>query len=306
MDTQTNNITRVLQTLGKGIFFETNYQCPALLSKEIKVKAVFTGVCRSDIDMMTGSFGPLPLNMQGHEGLGKVIEIGNEVEDVKVGDYVATRGEPAYADIYTVKEREYVPVPEAHPRYIIEPVACGINLLYGSLQSILQRSGVGKKFLIIGTGFLAWVAYNYLKYCEYKFKIDVIGSSNKDLWGSVIELQSEPSGSYDIVLDLGSSDLAFNSWVMANNGLLILGAQKQVTTDFRNLLWKACTIEFPSPRSRVFYDCMHEAVFLIQTGKLNVDNFWTKGYNRETEWQQAFLDGLNRPKNYNRGYISWI
>ena len=48
-----------------------------LSSISIEVKALMTGVCRSDIDMMNGNFGPLPLEMQGHEGLG---EVANDVE----------------------------------------------------------------------------------------------------------------------------------------------------------------------------------------------------------------------------------
>jgi hypothetical protein len=44
----------------------------------------------------------------------------------------------------------------------------------------------------------------------------------------------------------------------------------------------------------------------IEEGHLNVDNFWTRGYNRNTEWQQAFEDGANRPKGYSRGYLSWL
>mgnify|MGYP000934237699 CR=1 FL=1 len=34
------------------------------------------------------------------EGLGQVIKVGKNVIDTVVGDYVATRGEPAYADKY--------------------------------------------------------------------------------------------------------------------------------------------------------------------------------------------------------------
>ena len=48
--------------------------------------------------MMNGKFGPLPLEMQGHEGLGEVLECGKDVKDVQEGDLVATRGGPAYAD----------------------------------------------------------------------------------------------------------------------------------------------------------------------------------------------------------------
>ena len=89
---------RVLQTKGQGYFEEVVWDKPEPTDTQIEVKAAMTGVCRSDIDMMNGDFGPLPLEMQGHEGLGIVTNVGKYVEGVKVGDYVATRGEPAYAD----------------------------------------------------------------------------------------------------------------------------------------------------------------------------------------------------------------
>ena len=121
--------TRLLATDGKGEFVETLWEKPNPKSNEIGVKAVMTGVCRSDIDMMQGNFGPLPLHMQGHEGLARVCEVGADVVNVKVGDIVATRGEPAYADYYNVRDGGFVVVPVAEPKYILEPVACGINLI---------------------------------------------------------------------------------------------------------------------------------------------------------------------------------
>ena len=70
--------------------------------------------------MMQGKFGS-SMNMQGHEGLGKVIEVGKKVDRSIIGSYVATRGEPAYADEYNVRDREYVIVPSAGEEYILEP-----------------------------------------------------------------------------------------------------------------------------------------------------------------------------------------
>jgi len=298
-------MNRVLQTVGDGKFLQTTFELPPLGDKDIRVQSIFTGICRSDIDMMVGQFGPLPNNMQGHEGLGKVINVGRNVEDVVVGDYVATRGEPAYADIYNVKTDEYVKVPSADPKYIIEPVACGLNLIHQPLSAIQERSGRGKRLLILGSGFLAWVAYHGIKLYNLDFQVHVVGNSNKDIWETETKLYQEPQVSYDVVIDLSSRTDVFDSWLVQNEGLVILGTQKTVTTDFKNLLWKACTIIFPSPRTKNFYSVMQDAVYWIQTGKLKVDKFWTKGYNRETEWQQAFSEGLNRPTNYSRGYIYW-
>ena len=293
--------TPVLQTIGDGSFFETEYSVPDLTANDIRVKAVMTGVCRSDIDMMVGDFGPLPLSMQGHEGLAQVTAVGAEVTDVAVGDYVATRGEPAYADYYNVRKGEYVKVPEAAPKYIIEPVACGVNLVMQAEREIGRREGFGKRCLILGSGFLAWVAYTVLK--NYNFEYTVVGNSNKDVWGDVLTPDYE--GDFDVVIDLSSRDDVFTKPIMRNEGLVIFGAQKTVTTDFANLLWKACTIVFPSPRTAKFIDCMRTGVDLIEKGNLVVDKFWSKGYNRHNEWQQAFEDGVNRPAGYSRGYIYW-
>jgi len=295
--------TRLLMTNGTGTFTEGGWDKPEHTDNEIVVKSVMTGVCRSDIDMMQGNFGPLPLHMQGHEGLGQVIQVGKNVINVKVGDFVATRGEPAYADYYNVRANEFVVVPEAHPKYILEPVACGINLINQAKDQIEKRQGGMSRMLILGSGFLAWVAYHTMRLNGYFYNVDVVGSSNKELWGDI--LQSDTVANYDVVIDLSSKTDVFDKDILRENALVIFGAQKEVTTDFSNLLWKACTMIFPSPRNPGFLDCMHFAKHWIENGYLEVDSFWTTSYNRDTHWQQAFADGADRPEGYSRGYIKW-
>jgi len=300
MDTSASGdrMTRCLQTTGQGYFEEVTYDVPPLTEDEICVRAVMTGVCRSDIDMMQGNFGPLPLHMQGHEGLGKVIGIGANITNVKFGDYVATRGEPAYADIYNVRKDEYVQVPEAHPRYILEPVACGINAV--DVADCSRQD----KILILGSGFLAWVAYHTLtkfKHCE---NVDVLGSSNIELWGDKLLLGT--SESYDVVIDLSGKYELGTEINLNNNALIVDAVGKAVSREeAQTQLWKAVTTIKPSPRNPNFHQCMKDAVWMIENGKLDVDSFWTKAYNRDIEWQQAFVDGVNRPNGYSRGYIKW-
>jgi len=291
-------MTRCLQTTGQGYFEEVMYVVPPLSENEICVRAVMTGVCRSDIDMMQGNFGPLPLHMQGHEGLGQVIGAGVNITNVNVGDYVATRGEPAYADIYNVRKDEYVQVPEAHPRYIIEPVACGINAV--DVADCARED----KILIIGSGFLAWVAYHTLtkfKHCE---NVDVLGSSNIELWGD--KLLMGTTDSYDVVIDLSGKYELGTEINLNNNALIVDAVGKSVSKEeAQQQLWKAVTTVKPSPRNTNFHQCMKDAVWMIENGCLDVDSFWTRAYNRNTEWQQAFADGADRPNGYSRGYIKW-
>jgi len=292
----------VLQTFGKGEFVETVYDKPDPAQDEIEVQAVMTGVCRSDIDMMLGDFQTLPIHMQGHEGLGIVTKVGNNIQDVKLGDYVATRGEPAYADFYNAKMFSYVKVPELHQRYIIEPVACGVNIVMACIREIAERSGRNKRLLIVGSGFLAYVAYKTLKLNHLDFDIDVLGSHNLDIWGD--KLLFGTSDVYDVVIDLSSGEVYDN---ISDNALLILaaGKDKNVGLDINSLLWKSANIMLPSPRNLNFHMCMRDAARWIENGDIVVDKFWSKGYNRYTEWQQAFADGVNRPANYSRGYLYW-
>lgn len=293
-------MNRVLVTKGEGFFEEKSFQeFFKLKNKDICVKSVMTGVCRSDVDMMCGNFGPLPIEMQGHEGLGEVIGIGSEVTDVAIGDYVATRGEPAYADYYVAKEKEYVKVPEAHPRYIIEPVACALNLVQCNHIAV----SYSKHCLILGSGFLANVVYQYLTLCYPNMSITAVGNNNRDIWGDV--LKSDYEGTFDLVVDLSIRSDVFDRPILNNQALAIIGSQKPITTNFENLLWRSATLSFPSPRNSMFYESMKISVELIEKGYLNVDKFWTKGYNRDTEWRQAFTDALIRPENYSRGYITW-
>lgn len=296
-------IVRCLQTTGQGFFEEVEYDKPEPNSTDIEVRSIMTGVCRSDIDMMNGNFGPLPLHMQGHEGLGEITKVGPDILGVKVGDIVATRGEPAYADYYNVKYNEFVRVPEAEPKYILEPVACGINLI-NQASDFLERKQGNAKMLILGSGFLSWVAYHTMRLNGYHYEVDVLGSNNIDLWGDKLLLGT--SESYDVVVDISGKYELGSDINLNNNALIIDAVGKTINKDeAESLLWKACTTIRPSPRNPKFIECMHFAKHWIENGYLEVDSFWTKSYNRNIEWQQAFADGNNRSQGYSRGYIKW-
>lgn len=295
---------KLLATEGKGYFEEVEWTVPIYNDDQIRVKAVMTGICRSDVDMMQGKFGPLPLNMQGHEGLAQVVSVGANITDCKEGDYVATRGEPAYADYYNADKGTYVVVPAADPKFILEPIACGVNCITQPLSAIKNKEG--GRFAIIGSGFLAWVAYCTIDMLKLKFDLDVIGHSNRDLWDSAgIELKDKLDGQYDIILDLKYGTEVFNEDVTKPGALVILAAQRSVLTDFSKLLWNACSMVFPSPRHHTFINSMEVARDLVQEPKYSIDKFWSKCYNRETEWYKAFSDSLNRTVNFNRAYIYW-
>lgn len=298
--------TPILFTEGNGKFNEGTYDLPDINDNQIQIKSIYTGICRSDIDMMNGTFGPLPLHMQGHEGLGEVIKIGSNIADVDVGDLVATRGEPAYADMYNAQQGTYVLVPERDPKYIIEPVACGINVVSQCWDEINKRNKIGARLCIIGSGFLSSIVFQYLTHKKVLFDIDVVGNHNTDIWKET--LLSQPQGQYDVIIDLNNRDEIFKQQLTKPESLIILGAEKtnSITTKFSDFLWNAVTVVFPSPRHNNFHSVMKNAVDLIYNKQLDIDKFWSKGYHRKTEWEDAFKESNQRMPGFNRGYIEWI
>ena len=318
-------MVKILHTSGNGVFEEAEFALGELDANDIHVRAVMTGVCRSDIAMMNGDFGPLPLHMQGHEGLAQVMAVGSGVSGVQPGDYVATRGEPAYADEYHVKSNQWVVVPAADPKWILEPVACGVNCVLQSRHAIdamyaqirnntplpsLEEPWIVRspRAVIIGSGFLAKIVLRTFAILYPDISVDVIGKSNEEWFGDQgHSLLIDFDGTYDIVVDLKEDDRVFNTDCINENAIIIMATEKPegIDTTLANMLWKAVTMIFPSPRAPTFYEAMICARNWQLDGKLVLDNFWDRSYNRTTEWQQAFEDANNRVGNYGRGYIQW-
>ena len=281
---------RQLVTDGEGKFFERDYLVPMLLADEIRVEAIMTGVCRSDIDMMKGNFGPLPLEMQGHEGLGEVVKVGKEVTDANVGDIVATRGEPGFADYYNAKMGTFVKVPKVDPKYILEPVACGINVANAVYNHSEDKE---QTIAIIGTGFLARVTHYTLKRAGYK-NFYVYGKAYPEYWDNQDVTQINHTGfhlqmptgvtGFDAFIDFSSKAQYITSNYVNENGIFVMAAEKKVDNlDFSKYLWDNITIKCPSPRDPSFIDSMRYARECIKSNSLKVSDMWEMGYDRD-EW----------------------
>ena len=302
-------MTRLFYTTGKQDIIEEEWDKPEPQAHEIEVKSIFTGVCRSDIDMYCGSFQMLPKTIQGHESLGvvtKVHKLVTELTGVREGDYVATRGEPAFADYYNCPVKAFVKVPEADPKYIIEPIACGLNIARS-----LGRPDPDVDVLLLGSGFLATVVYTMLnKYFDNH--IIVVGNANKEFWerqknATLVQLKDVKNKKFSYVIDLSDKPEYLDLDLYQERATIVLAAEKHpaAVTTFSQFLWNAVDVKFPSPRNSTFYDSMLVAETLIRNGDLDTSSLWTKEYNRETEVKLAFSEGLARPAGYSRGYIKW-
>lgn len=273
---------------------------PTHTDDEIVVKNVMTGICSSDVAMYAGQMNMLPIHMHGHEGLGEVIAVGSNVRNVTEGDYVATRGEPAFADVYNVRNGEFVVVPEALPKYILEPVACAVNI------ADTARYTDGKSVLIIGTGFLARVIYQVLNHNSPNLEnVTVVGNAYSDWWSTQhVSRHVDADSTFDIVIDLSGDPKWFDADLLSADGQYIMGAEKTFEhLDFAPFLWKSATIDLPSPRTSNFHQCMIKAKELVEAGIVTVDDMWSKGYNSN----EASIAFSNRYNGIDKGrtYLIW-
>ena len=299
--------TRMFYTTGRNDICEMSWDKPVPKDNEVEVKNILTGVCRSDIDMYKGDFSLPSRFMQGHEGLGVITKVGKRLKKLYFeGDIVATRGEPSFADYYNAENGTFVNVPEADPKYIIEPVACALNIFNSAWGCMSKQSNI----LILGTGFLAQVIYAAIQYHKLDNEVTIVGKANKSYWQdkNIYNDFGELKDTFDVIIDLSDKpEYMADTGHIAEEALIILAAEKHpaMVLPMSDLLWKAVTIDFPSPRNRTFFHAMETSVDMIEAGVIDTSTMWTKEYDRETEVKQAFEDGLNRIEGYQRGYIRW-
>lgn len=120
---------------------------------EVLVALEGCGVCASNLPVWEGrewfSY-PLPPGNPGHEGWGRILEMGPEVRGLSVDDRVAFLSENAFATHETVAMESIVKLPSKldDQPFPAEPLACAFN--------VFARSQIapGDRVAVIGIGFL--------------------------------------------------------------------------------------------------------------------------------------------------------
>lgn len=300
-------------TTGNRDIVEWIYDKPEPAQGQVEVKTLMTGICSSDAAMYEGKFQLLPKEIQGHEGLGVVTKITRGAKDasgkhIDVGDIVATRGEPAFADFYNAKASDSIIVPDAKPKYLLEPVACAMNIF----EKYLIAYGRGD-ILILGSGWLSMVIVTLLRDMERNEKITVVGHANRDFWPTMnatlvptADFLQKDYAPWENVIDLSDRPELFRPNTWAENAVVIVGAEKQspISTNFGDILWKNVEMYFPSPRDENFGKRMEDAKTEVESGLIDVSSMWTHEF-RRGRVEDAFNTACSRPEGFKRAYLVW-
>jgi len=167
-------------------------EIPKVSAGKVLVKVIATGVCHTDLHAMHGDWPIKPTLpfIPGHEGVGEVVEIGDGIDHLKVGDIVGIpwlysacgHCEHCYAGWetlcklqqnsgysvngsfaeYCLADGEYVGViPEGVDLLEIAPILCAGVTVYKGLK--MTEAKTGNWVAISGIGGLGHVAVQYAK-----------------------------------------------------------------------------------------------------------------------------------------------
>ncbi|KAL7773461.1 hypothetical protein CFE70_003425 [Pyrenophora teres f. teres 0-1] len=134
---------------------------------EVLVNLTHSGVCHSDLGIMTNAWKTLPFPTQagqvgGHEGVGKIVKMGPGMENaaVKVGDRVGIKWmagkisgyyTPGTFQQYVLSPANYVtPIPDGLDSAAAAPLLCAGVTVYSALRKANAESG--KWVVISGAG----------------------------------------------------------------------------------------------------------------------------------------------------------
>jgi threonine dehydrogenase-like Zn-dependent dehydrogenase len=127
---------------------------PKLRENEVLIEVEGCGVCASNIPRWEGKpwfTYPTTPGELGHEGVGRIVDVGTAVNGWRAGDRVAFFSNHAYAEYDKASANEVVRVPEQLADICVpgEPLACAWNVF--ARAAVRAASDIA----IVGGGFLA-------------------------------------------------------------------------------------------------------------------------------------------------------
>jgi S-(hydroxymethyl)glutathione dehydrogenase / alcohol dehydrogenase len=90
----------VLPAVGQPLEIRDDVEAEAPRAGEVKIRVAASGVCHSDLSMQNGTLmTPTPIVL-GHEGAGEIVEVGEGVAGLEVGDHVVVSWVPQCGECF--------------------------------------------------------------------------------------------------------------------------------------------------------------------------------------------------------------
>lgn len=269
---------------------------PQPAAREVLVQVEGCGVCGSNLPVWEGRSWftyPLPPGQPGHEAWGRIVQLGSEVQGLRVGDRVAMLSYGGYAAYDTAAASAVVVLPHAleDQPFPAEPLACAMN--------VFARSGIriGDTVAIIGIGFLGAILTSLavnagarvIAITRRPFALDIAAKAGAehtlvmdDHWRLIEEVKrlTNDAGCDCVIEAVGQQwplDLAAEL-TRIRGRLVIAGYHQDGPRQVNMQLWNWRGLDVINAHEReeaVYVDGMRAAVEAVAAGRLNPTSLYT-------------------------------
>lgn len=278
----------------------------------VQIKPDACGICAWDMHLFKNGGWYLP----GHEGIGRVTQVGPGVTAFKPGDRV-TGHCLGFAGLMNIEEKLTYPVPEStlpDEHWIVEPVACCVT---GIDHAVLRPAD---RVVLIGAGFMGLILIQMLtRYCLDQLHVIDIDESRLELarqFGSMVthnsrhpDFAAKISGleklQFDTVIDASGTQagLDLSTSLARRGGKVILFGWNHGPRTIDGNAWhrKGVTVINAVP-AVALRDPWPAAIRLIQSGVVNLKPLVT--HTLTLDEYPAFMEKTAKdPAGYIKGVV---
>jgi threonine dehydrogenase-like Zn-dependent dehydrogenase len=298
---------------------------PVPTERQVRIRLEGCGVCASNLTPWAG-----PVWMQfptepgglGHEGWGVVDRVGQQVDNVKVGDRVAALTYHAYAthDVAEADMTVRLPPQLDEQPFPGEPLGCAMNIFGRAAIS------AGQTVAIIGVGFLgalltqlaAKAGARVIAISRRQASLDVAKSMGAahaivmdDHWRIIEQVRALTDGRFcDRVIEaVGKQwplDLAAEL-TMERGRLIVAGYHQDGPRQVNMQMWNWRGLDVINAHERdpsVYIDGIRQAIDAVVEGRLDPSSLYTHIYPLD-ELDRALNDTRDRPENFIKAVVMY-
>jgi 2-desacetyl-2-hydroxyethyl bacteriochlorophyllide A dehydrogenase len=303
-------LASVLESPRQVVVSETAPPEPA--PGEVVVRLEGAGICASELPVWEGREWfqyPRPPGEPGHEGWGRVVDLGADVQGLRAGDRVAMIAERVHAELAVADARHVVTLPaEIDPAVPFpgEPLACAVNAMRRAVVT------PGDRVAVVGCGFLglllvqlcagegAWVSAVSRRDSGLQLAV-AMGAA--DGWHSDDPELLKQDGSFDVVFEVTGHqdplDLAARL-TRVRGRLMIVGYHQDGRRSVDLQLWNWRGLDVINAHERdptVYVEGLTAAVQAVAEGRLDPTPLLTHRVSL-ADIGEAYRVSVERPEGF--------
>lgn len=291
--------------------------------EQVLVKVAVCGLCNWELNHWKGLLGSFPQTL-GHEWSGTVVELGEDVKELKVGDNVTVLPDSlsGFSEYALAGENNCCKLaPGINPKYALgEPLKCIVTVLRGAApeagdNAVIQGCGPMGLWCVqaLSKGFMSSIIAldiddDKIELAKKFGATHIINTKKEDAVKAISDITH--GNMADFVIEGTGVPALLNSaqkyLKSTGRGRLILMSSHEESCrefDFRSAIEKSAQIIVPHPKfSQDPMDDLRRAVALLNEGTFKVEEIISHTFPL-SDIQTAFETLENKPAGYLKGIV---